>query len=99
MGQLLALKAWYCDSTHRYELTNAVQPLIIRSARAKRPAGDPKVNLRRYYMLAHGSHLLDTACYLGGEILEVQARLSERFGAYCWFIDVAFANGALGHLD
>ena len=50
-------------------------------------------------MLAHGSHLVDTARYLGGEIVEVDARLSERFGAYCWFVDVAFANGALGHLD
>ena len=27
------------------------------------------------------------------------ARLAERFGAYCWFVDVEFANGALGHLD
>jgi predicted dehydrogenase len=29
----------------------------------------------------------------------VQARLSERFGARCWFVDLAFADGALGHLD
>ncbi|TME22241.1 MAG: hypothetical protein E6I75_30490, partial [Chloroflexi bacterium] len=34
MGQLLALKAWYCDSTHRYELTDAAQPLIVRSGPA-----------------------------------------------------------------
>jgi predicted dehydrogenase len=50
-------------------------------------------------MLAHGCHLLDTARYLCGDIVEVEARLSERFGAYCWFVDVAFANGTLGHLD
>jgi len=25
MGELLALKAWYCDSTHRYAVTDAVQ--------------------------------------------------------------------------
>lgn len=99
MGELLALKAWYCDSTHRYELTDAVQPLIVQSARARRPGGDPKADRRRYYMLAHGSHLLDTARWLGGEIVEVDARLRERFGAYCWFVDVAFASGALGHLD
>ena len=24
MGELLALKAWYCDSTHRYTMTDAV---------------------------------------------------------------------------
>ena len=27
------------------------------------------------------------------------ARLLERFGACCWFIEVEFASGALGHLD
>lgn len=99
MGELLAMKAWYCDSTHRYQVTDAVQPLIIRSASAKRPTIDPKADLERYYMLAHGCHLLDTARYFGGEIIGVDARLRHRFGAYCWFIDVAFASGALGHLD
>ena len=99
MGELLALKAWYCDSTHRYAMTDAVQPLIIKSSQAKRPSQDPKADLQSYYMLAHGCHLLDTARYFGGEIVEVEARLRQSFGAYCWFIDVAFANGALGHLD
>ncbi len=99
MGEMLALKAWYCDSTHRYALTDAVQPQISRSKAARRPAVDPKADLERYYMLAHGCHLLDTARYLGGDIVEVEARLSRRFGAYCWFVDVAFANGTLGHLD
>lgn len=99
MGELLALKAWYCDSTHRYAMTDAVQPFIVKSAQAKRPSTDPKADRRRYYMLAHGCHLLDTARYLGGPIVEVNARLSERFGAYCWFVDVTFANGGMGHLD
>jgi predicted dehydrogenase len=99
MGELLAVKVWYCDSTHRYDLTDAVQPVIVRSARAKRPGSDPKADPRQYHMLAHGSHLLDTARYLGGPIVEVEARYSERFGARCWFIDTAFATGALGHLD
>jgi predicted dehydrogenase len=99
MGQMLALKAWYCDSTHRYALTDAVQPLIVKSAAARKPASNPKEDLRRYFMLAHGTHLLDTARYLCGEIVEVDARLSQRFGAYCWFVDVEFANGTLGHLD
>ena len=99
MGEMLALKVWYCDSTHRYPMTDAVQPLIVRSAKAKRPSVDPKADLQRYYMLAHGSHLLDTARYFGGEIVEVDARLRQRFGAYCWFVDVAYASGAFGHLD
>ena len=99
MGEMLALKAWYCDSTHRYAMTDAVQPLIIKSANAKKPAQNPKADLERYFMLAHGCHLLDTARYFGGEIVEVDARLRQRFGAYCWFVDVAFASGAMGHLD
>jgi predicted dehydrogenase len=99
MGQQLSFKAWYCDSTHRYTMTDAVQPLPILSATAKKPTENPKADLRRYYMLAHGCHLVDTARFLCGEITEVQARLNERFGAYSWFIDVAFANGCMGHLD
>jgi predicted dehydrogenase len=99
MGEMLALKAWYCDSTHRYAMTDAVQPLIIKSAKTKKPQQDPKADLERYFILAHGCHLLDTARYFAGEIVEVEARLQKKFGAYCWFVDVAFANGALGHLD
>ncbi|MEM6712031.1 MAG: Gfo/Idh/MocA family oxidoreductase [Pseudomonadota bacterium] len=99
MGAMQALKAWYCDSTYRYTNTDAVQPLPIRSANAKKPAGDPKADKESYFMLAHGSHLLDTARHLGGPIVEVRARLSKKFGAYCWFIEVGFESGALGHLD
>ena len=99
MGEQLAFKAWYCDSTHRYTMTDAVQPLPILSAGARKPTENPKADLRRYFMLAHGSHLVDTARFLAGEIVEVSARLTEKFGAYCWFVDVAFANGAVGHLD
>jgi predicted dehydrogenase len=99
MGDLVALKAWYCDSTHRYPMTDAVQPLIVASAKSKRPSESPKADLRRYYMLAHGCHLLDTARYLAGEIIAMRARLSERAGMCCWFVDVEFASGALGHLD
>jgi predicted dehydrogenase len=29
----------------------------------------------------------------------VNARHSEKFGAHCWFVDVEYANGTLGHLD
>jgi predicted dehydrogenase len=99
MGQMLALKAWYCDSTHRYSMTDAVQPLPRRGSKVLRPGGDPKADKQRYFMLTHGSHLVDLARHLGGPIRAVQARLNQRFGAYCWFIDVDFINGAIGHLD
>lgn len=99
MGEMLALKAWYCDSTHRYTMTDAVQPLPRKGTRVLRPAGDPKADKKRYFMLAHGSHLVDLARFLGGPIRAVQARLSQRFGAHCWFVDVDFASGVIGHLD
>lgn len=99
MGEMLSLKAWYCDSTHRYAMTEALHPVIEASDSARRPKGDPKADLRRYYMLAHASHLLDTARFLGGEIRSVRTRLVEKFGAYCWFSEVEFADGSAGHLD
>ncbi len=99
MGELVALKAWYCDSTHRYAMTEAVQPLMVSSANARKPSANPKADLRRYYMLAHGCHLIDTARYFAGDIVAVSARLSERGGMWCWFVDVEFASGTLGHLD
>jgi predicted dehydrogenase len=99
IGQLLALKAWYCDSTHRYTMTDAVQPLPRAGKRALKPTGDPKADKARYYLLAHGCHLVDLARYLGGPIKAVHARLLNRFSAYCWFVETEFENGALGHLD
>ena len=99
MGAHLAFKAWYCDSTHRYIMTDAVQPLPVLSASARKPGDNPKADLSRYYMRAHGSHLVDIARFFCGDIVEVQARLNQRFGAYCWFVDLAFANGCIGHLD
>ncbi|CAH0540253.1 Gfo/Idh/MocA family protein [Vibrio marisflavi] len=99
MGALTALKAWYCDSTHRYTVTDAVQPLIVTSSDAKKPVNDPKANLQSYYMLAHGSHLIDTARFLAGDIVSVRARYKDDAGLRCWFVETEFANGTLGHLD
>ncbi len=99
MGEMVALKAWYCDSTHRYAATDAVQPLIVTSRNARKPSEDPKADLQRYYMLAHGSHLVDTARFFAGDIVAVDARFTHRGGMRCWFVDVEFANGVLGHLD
>jgi predicted dehydrogenase len=99
MGDLVALKAWYCDSTHRYLMTDAIQPMIVASQNARRPSQNPKADLRRYYMLAHGCHLIDMARYFAGDITSVRARLSDSKGMHCWFVDVNFTNGTLGHLD
>ena len=99
VGQRMGLKAWYYDSAYRYTMTDNLQPVPVRSGRARRPEGDLKADKRRYFLLTHGSHLVDSARYLGGEIAAVRARLLERFGAYCWFVSVDFADGSLGHLD
>ncbi|HWE61272.1 MAG TPA: Gfo/Idh/MocA family oxidoreductase [Chloroflexota bacterium] len=99
MGQLLALKAWYCDSTYRYTMTDNLQPIPVLSAQARRPGGNPKADRQRYYLLTHGSHLVDTARFLGGEITAVRAQLVRKFDAYCWFVAVEFADGSVGHLD
>ena len=99
IGELLSLKAWYCDSTYRYTMTDNLQPIPFRSEAARKPGGNPKADRKRYFILTHASHLVDTARFLGGEIAVVRARHRERFGAHAWFIDVEFANGALGHLD
>jgi predicted dehydrogenase len=99
LGEMVALKAWYCDSSYRYTMTDTLQPLPRRSERSRRPDSDPKADRRRYYMLGHGSHLIDTVRFLGGEIASVSARHVERAGALCWFTQLEFVTGALGHLD
>ena len=73
MGQRIALKSWYYDSVYRYTMTDNLQPIPITSDQALRPEGDPKADRRRYYLLTHGSHLVDTARFLGGPIAAVRA--------------------------
>jgi len=99
IGQLLSFKAWYWDSIYRYTMTDNLQPIPQTSAAARKPEGNPKADKRRYFILTHASHLMDTARWLGGDIVSVRARLLERFGAFCWYVETGFSNGALGHLD
>ena len=74
LGEMLAFRTWYCDSTFRYTMTDNLQPLVRTSSLAKRPPGNPKADKRRYFMLTHGSHMVDTARFLAGEITAVRAR-------------------------
>ena len=80
-------------------MTDSLQTVRQASAAARKPEGNPKADQRRYFMLTHGSHLVDTTRWLGGDIVSVRARLLERFGAFCWHVEVEFAHGALGHLE
>lgn len=99
LGELIAFRGWYCDSTWRYTMTDNLQPIVRASSTARRPPGNPKADKRRYFMLTHGSHLVDTARFLVGEITAVRARCRESGGAYCWFVEADLANGALAHLE
>jgi predicted dehydrogenase len=99
VGARLGFKAWYYDSTYRYTMTDNLQPIPMLSQHARRPEGNPKADKRRYFLLTHGSHLLDSTRFLGGDLASVQARHRERFGSHCWFIAVDFADGSLGHLE
>jgi predicted dehydrogenase len=99
LGQRMSFKAWYYDSVYRYTMTDNLQRVVVQSAAARRPEGDPKADRRRYYVLTHASHLVDTTRLLGGEIVAVRARLLERFDAYCWYVSVDFADGSFGHID
>jgi len=99
MGRVLAFRAWYYDSTYRYTMTDNLQPIPRSSSRARKPEGNPKADKSRYFILTHGSHLVDTARFLGGAITAVRARRLEDCGAHCWFVETDFESGALGHLD
>jgi predicted dehydrogenase len=99
IGEVLSMRAWYCDSTYRYAMTDALQPLVFKSDAPVRPGGDPKADRRRYYLLGHATHLVDTARFLCGDIVSLRAELVEKFGAFSWFISTEFADGSIGHLD
>ena len=99
IGELLAFKAWYCDSIYRYQETDNLHPLIHSSPQVRRSSGNPKADKFPYYLLGQGRHLVDTARFLCGDILAVRAEYREKFGAHSWFVSVEFANGAHGHLD
>jgi predicted dehydrogenase len=99
LGELIAFRSWYCDSTLRYTMTDNLQPIVQTSASARRPRGEPKADKRQYFMLTHGSHLVDTARFLAGEITAVRARCVEKSGTFCWFVEADLASGALAHLE
>ena len=99
IGAPMAYRGWYCDSAYRYTVTDNLHPYILHAADAVRPAGNPKGDRRQYFLLTHGSHLVDTAIHLCGPIARVQTQLRHSHDSWCWFSAVTFADGTLGHLD
>ena len=99
LGEVTTYKGWYCDSVGRYTLTDNVMPVLYASSEARKPEGNPKAILDHYYLLGHGSHLLDTALFFMGEIGRISARYVNRGRLHSWLIDCDFADGAIGTLD
>lgn len=99
IGRPIMYRGWYCDSLYRYTVTDNVQPTIILADDAIRPDGNPKGDRRRYLLLTHGSHLVDTARYICGPITHVQTLLRHQDDTWCWLSSVTFENGAIGQLD
>ncbi len=99
IGEVTTFKAWYCDSTGRYQVCDNVMPPIYSSPNMKKPAGNPKADLEKYYLLGHGSHLFDTARYLMGNITSVETKHVVKGNLYSWLIACDFENGAIGNLD
>ncbi len=99
MGEITTYKGWYCDSIGRYTLTDNVMPILYSSASMKKPDGNPKAILDRYYLLGHGSHLFDTALYFMGPVRDVSARYVHKENLHSWLIDCNFESGAIGSLD
>ena len=60
IGELLALKAWYCDSTYRYTMTDNLQPhppsAAHRPASRRRPQGRPRALLPAHPRQPPGRH-------------------------------------------
>src|SRR5262245_1087322 len=98
-GDLLTLDAWYYDSVYRYTMQDNLYPVPVESANVKRPAGDWKANRQRYLLITHGVHLLDTARFLAGPLVAVQAWHHAHREMHGWSIQVEFASGAVGNLS
>lgn len=99
LGEIMSVKAWYCDGTTRYTLTDNVQPYIFTSKYARKPMGAPKENKECYYLLGHSGHLFDTVRYLAGALISVEAKFIQKENMYSWMIITEFEDGKTGMLD
>ena len=99
LGQVLSVGGWYCDTLFRPAIQETLLPPLLKSARAVRPARDPKVDKRHYSLVTHGAHLFDTICYLGGQVKAVTAKLAEKFDQHSWHGLIEFQHGGIGHFE
>ena len=99
IGEVTTFKGWYCDSTGRYTMCDNVMPVMHLSKNMKKPVGNPKADREKYYLLGHGSHLFDTAKFLVGNPLSVEAKFVKKENMYSWLIACEFENNVIANLD
>ena len=99
MGQRLSVTGWYCDTAVRRRMEASLRMPRLRSE--QQVGFDPafKSNKRVYKLFTHGSHLVDTLRYLGGEVKAVDARLSVKYENYSWHGVLEFVDGAAGSFE
>src|SRR5579859_940335 len=98
MGAVLSLSAWYHDSIYRYSFQENLYLIPVIGEQVRRPQEEWKGVRQRYFLLTHGSHLLDTARFFLGEIAAVQASHTQAETVHCWTIDATFTAGCHGQL-
>lgn len=99
MGEMLTFNAWYCDNAYRYTTCDNVMPIIEKSIGSIPSAFKKQKDPFAYNLVTHGSHLVDTARYIGGEIESMQASYREKYGAVTFQVNTHYKNGAVGNLD
>jgi len=99
MRHRLSVSGWYCDSTFRPVMQNALRLPPIRST--SQVGLDPsfKSHKKSYKLLTHGCHLVNTLRFFGGEIAAVQAKFATKYGNLTWHGVLDFADGAAGHFE
>lgn len=97
IGRLRSFSIWYRASADRLVDETSVFLPVLRDPQYRRP--EYKSDLKNYYLLGHGVHLLDQLRYTMGEVARVQAALSVRDGTHSWHGLVRTHSGAIGNFE
>ena len=99
MGEHLSVSGWYCDSAFRPSMQDSLRLPLVRSAQQQ--GFDPafKNDRKAYKLITHGTHLVNTLRYFGGEIVALQARLANQYDNLSWHGVLEYADGAVGHFE
>jgi len=99
IGEITTYKGWYCDNVGRKTVTANVMPMLYSSDKMRLPKEDARAVRERYNLMAHGSHLFDTARFLAGDIISIEAKYAQKRGLHSWLVACEFEGGVIGSLD